>query len=335
MNNRKKILVMRFSAMGDVAMTVPILYSMAQQFQDVEITVLSRNQFASFFNENIKFIGVNFNDYKGIGGLFRLFKQLKKHKFDAIADLHGVLRSRILSMFFMLCGTKIARINKGRTAKKRLVRKKNKIFAQLPTSFERYANVFSKLGFDINYQSFTSVKDDKKNDTINDFKKIGIASFAKHKGKIYPIEQTEKIVEYFSKIENVKIFLFGGGKNEVDILDLWAQKYQNVESIAGKLRLNEEIDVIDTLDVMFSMDSANMHIASLVNTPVVSVWGATHTFAGFYGWRQNPANAVQLNLSCRPCSIFGDKECYRGDYACLNQIGAETIIEKIKELLLV
>ena len=85
------------------------------------------------------------------------------------------------------------------------------------------------------------------------------------------------------------------------------------------------------LDVMVSMDSANMHLASLVATPVVSVWGATHPYAGFMGWNQKMDNAVQLNMRCRPCSIFGNKPCQRGDYACLTAIKPDVIINKVEE----
>ena len=88
------------------------------------------------------------------------------------------------------------------------------------------------------------------------------------------------------------------------------------------------------LEVMLSMDSANMHLASLTGIPVVSVWGATHPLAGFMGWNQSKDNAIQVDLDCRPCSIFGQKPCKRGDYACLNQIKPETIVEKINTLLL-
>jgi ADP-heptose:LPS heptosyltransferase len=87
------------------------------------------------------------------------------------------------------------------------------------------------------------------------------------------------------------------------------------------------------LDVMLSMDSANMHMASLVATPVVSIWGATHPYAGFMGWGQDSANVIQVDLDCRPCSIYGQKPCLRGDYACLNMIKPETIVEKINTLL--
>ena len=87
------------------------------------------------------------------------------------------------------------------------------------------------------------------------------------------------------------------------------------------------------LDVMVSMDSGNMHLASLTATPVVSIWGATHPFAGFMGWRQNPDNAIGLNLPCRPCSVYGNKPCLRGDYACLKNISPEMVLEKVVKVL--
>ena len=94
-----------------------------------------------------------------------------------------------------------------------------------------------------------------------------------------------------------------------------------------------ELSIMSQLDVMLSMDSANMHLASLVNTPVISIWGATHPYAGFMGWRQDKSNTVEIELPCRPCSIFGNKPCWRKDYACLYEITPEMIIEKIKLLI--
>ncbi|KAA6328689.1 hypothetical protein EZS27_022447, partial [termite gut metagenome] len=131
----------------------------------------------------------------------------------------------------------------------------------------------------------------------------------------------------------VKVFLFGGGKMEQQILDEWVMKYPPVVSMAGKIKMENELILMSLLDVMLSMDSANMHLASLVNTPVVSVWGATHPYAGFMGWNQSAANCVQTDLICRPCSVFGNKKCCRGDYACLFGIKPETIIEKIQTII--
>ena len=88
------------------------------------------------------------------------------------------------------------------------------------------------------------------------------------------------------------------------------------------------------MDIMLTMDSANMHLASLVGTPVVSIWGATHPNVGFYGFRQDPNNAVQIDLDCRPCSVFGNKPCANSEqYACMNRISETSVIDKINNIL--
>ena len=137
-----------------------------------------------------------------------------------------------------------------------------------------------------------------------------------------------------TKYENTRIFLFGGRKEEKEQLSLWAKKYERCVSVPTLLNtLQEELLLMYHLDVMISMDSANMHLASLVNTPVISIWGATHPFAGFMGWNQSADLAVQTDLTCRPCSIYGNKPCLRNDYACLNEIKPEQIINKLDEVI--
>ena len=126
-----------------------------------------------------------------------------------------------------------------------------------------------------------------------------------------------------------QLFLLGGGKNESDILNEWVKEFPGTINLAGKFSFKEELAIISHMDIMISMDSANMHLASLFGVPVVSVWGATHPFAGFYGWGQSADNAVQIDLYCRPCSVFGNKPCYRGDHACMQQLPEEKIIEKL------
>jgi ADP-heptose:LPS heptosyltransferase len=158
---------------------------------------------------------------------------------------------------------------------------------------------------------------------------IGIAPFAKHPGKIYPIENMELIVETFSKRGDITIFLFGGRDAEQEVLEDWARKYPRVKNIADKYPLDKELSLISSLDLLVCMDSANMHFASLVGTTVISIWGATHPYAGFYGYRQLPENAIQLDLDCRPCSIYGNKPCHRGDWACLKQLPPSLIISKV------
>ena len=316
----KKILAYRFSAFGDVAMIVPVLKEFLAQNPDTEIVFVSRKNFADLFDgiERLTFRGVNLDDYKGFLGLRKLALKLKK-EFNPhfVADLHNVLRTKILSFFFKKTST----LDKGRAEKKLLTRKENKVKKPLKPTTERYADVFRKLGFNLKLSHQLPKNSQQKSG-------IGFAPFAQHEGKMLPIEKSLELVKTLSK--NHQVYLFGGGKREVEVLSKWEQDLENVTCLAGKLSLKEELNKIAELKLMISMDSANMHLASLVGTRVVSVWGATHYFAGFLGYGQSENDIIEItDLECRPCSVFGDKPCYRRDYACLNQIEISEILKKI------
>ncbi len=338
------VLILRFSAIGDVAMTVPVVDSLARRYPDDRYTVVSRSFLAPLFAhcpDNVRFVGVDLqNDYKGIRGMYRLYGKLSEQKFDAVADLHDVLRTKLLRMFFRFGGVKVKCIDKGRDEKRQLTRKKNKIFKQLKLSTERYADVFRALGRPVE-PDFRSIFGSSRGDfslieSIAGIKTgtwIGIAPFAKHGEKILPIERTEEIAAHFSRRHDVKVFLFGGGAEEKEILDRWSKEYPQTVSVVGKLKMTEELVLMSYLDVMLSMDSANMHLASLTATPVVSVWGATHPYAGFYGYGQSPENAVQIDLFCRPCSVYGNIPCYRKDKACLIQMTSREVIDKMEKVI--
>lgn len=341
----KRLLVFRFSAMGDVAMTVPVLHSLLEEYPELHITIVSRAAFQPFFEKlspNLSFYVADLNGkHKGIKGLFRLYKELRQMKFDAVADLHHVLRTNFLCFCFKLSGIPVQQLDKGRKAKKALIRKKNKVRQYLPTSFERYTKVFYQLGFKFK-PTFTSIFKPSSPDIEKIYQHtgekgnnrwIGIAPFAKHTGKMYPLERMEQVIKHLSQQTNYQIFLFGGGKQEIETLTHWSQKYPNTHILSNQLKLRGELALISQLDVMISMDSSNMHMASLTHTPVISIWGATHPWCGFMGWNQSIDNAIQIDLPCRPCSIFGNKPCLRNDYACMQQIHPETIIKQIKKVL--
>ena len=340
----KKILVLRFSALGDVAMTIPVIWSLRQQFPDTEITFASR-AFAKPLIEKVSgtsFFQVELNGrHKGLFGIFMLYRDLKKAgKWDAIADLHDVLRTKILRLLFALNGSKTYRIDKGRKEKKLLTRLKFKVLTPLKPTVQRYAEVFQQSGLDLKGDFKTLFP---KTTPIPSFiseltgekkcKWIGIAPFAKHEGKAYPIGKMKQLISMLSGKQEIKIFLFGGGKIEEDALKQISFEFPGVINLAGKMKMEQELEVISNLDLMVSMDSANMHLASLVGIPVVSIWGATHPHAGFYGWNQAKENAVQADLYCRPCSVFGNKPCYRKDYACMQLIEPEHVLNKVLKVL--
>ena len=338
------ILVIRFSAFGDVAMTLPALYSVAKAHPNHTFYMLTSKSFVGLFANqlhNIKPIGVDLKQYKGVGGLMQLAKKIRtNYKIDAVADLHDVLRSQVLRTSFMLRGKRVAYIRKERAKKKAVIKHKAPL-APLKHSIDRYRDVFSKLGLEAE-MSFTSYFENQPRslDPLNSLSfdtsktNIGIAPFAMHAEKMYPIEKMMEVVKAMSQRDNTHVYLFGGGSKEKEKLEEWGAKYANVTSVVGKLTLQNELLLISYLSALVSMDSANMHLASLVNTPVVSIWGATHPYLGFYGFNQSSRNAVQMaDLDCRPCSVFGNVPCWRGDHACMNGIAPQTVIDRIETVL--
>ena len=339
------ILVIRLSAPGDVAMTIPVLHSFQKKYPSVRLTILTNRRLAPLFkNLNASlFFAETKTEHKGFTGLFKLFRQInasnKEKPIDAVADLHNVLRSQVIRALFKVKGIKSVSINKGRAGKKELTRKENKILRQLPATFERYRNVFRELGFDFD-DRFKTIFETRPSLTekiisltgTKQSRWIGIAPFAAYKEKMYPLEKMEKVVEELYENSADKLIFFGSGADG-EMLKVWSERFRNIIIAAGKLNLEEELILMSYLDVMISMDSANMHFASLVNVPVVSIWGATHPFAGFMGWGQSIDNTAQIDLYCRPCSVFGNKPCYRGDHACMNQLSPSLVIEKINKIL--
>ncbi|TVZ56267.1 ADP-heptose:LPS heptosyltransferase [Lutibacter sp. Hel_I_33_5] len=337
--NNKHILVIRLSAMGDVAMSVPVIRALAEQHSDTKITILSKPFLKPLFNNinNVNFVSAEVEGkHKGIFGLFKLYKELKKSNITHIADLHNVLRSKIIRSLFKFSKTSIAFIDKGRVEKKALTRINNKVFKQLKTSHQRYADVFEKLGFTVDITKSIKIIKPKLNSNIlkttgeKSQTWIGIAPFAAFASKTYPLDLLEKVISELCK-NKYQLILFGG-KNDVLVLEKIAEKYNNIISVASKLGgLENEINLISNLDVMLSMDSGNAHFAAMQNVKTVTIWGITHPFAGFSPFNQSKDYCILPDLEKYPnipCSIYGNKVC-KGYEDVMRSIPPEKIIKKI------
>src|SRR5690606_28943914 len=129
---------------------------------------------------------------------------------------------------------------------------------------------------------------------------IGIAAFAAHDSKTYPLDLMEEVIAELDKSGEYKILLFGGGKNDKQLAENFASKYPEVISIVGKLFFKEELNLISHLDLMLSMDSANGHLAAMYGIPVITLWGATHPYAGFAPFNQPTENQLLPDLEQYP-----------------------------------
>lgn len=333
----KHILVIRLSAMGDVAMSIPVLRAFCKTYPKVKITVLTRGFFKPFFRDlsNVSVYEADVKGkHKGVLGLYKLSKELKAQKIDAIADLHNVLRSKILKLF--LSSKPCIQIDKGREDKKALV--SGERFEQLKTTHQRYTDVFEELGFPLDlvqpqFPSKVKLSESLKTLLGNPNKGyVGIAPFAAFQGKAYDISKMKDVISELSK--SYKVVLFGGGKKEVDILDEIASQNENTINLAGKLNLDQELDVISNLSCMIAMDSGNAHIAAMLGIQVITLWGVTHPFAGFYPFNQQSSNALLADrekFPLIPTSIYGNKQP-EGYEDAINTILVQDVINKVISL---
>jgi ADP-heptose:LPS heptosyltransferase len=343
---RGNFLVIRFSSLGDVAMTVPVLQRLVKTYPQLKITVLTKPFFAPLF-EGIPNVSVFSADvkkeYKGFFGLWELANELQKNDFDAVADLHNVLRTKILRFFFFFFGMKSKKIDKGRAEKKKLTKLATKKIHPLKTTHQRYADVFSALGFPIDLkedlQGFENLAGKKLSEKTlqlvgNSTKKwIGIAPFAAYASKAYPMDLMEETIASLDQSQKYQLLVFGGGKKEKQVAKNLASKYSNLVSVVGKLSFEEELHLISNLDLMLSMDSANGHLAAMYGVPVVTLWGVTHPFAGFAPFGQLPENQLLPDLTqypLLPTSVFGNKKV-EGYEEVMRSISPKKVLQRIEE----
>lgn len=338
--------------MGDVVLLVPVLRSLLAAYPEVEVTVVTRPKFTSFFRgiNGIHVFPADVDqEYKGLGGLYRLFKKLHSQKFEFIIDEHDHFRTKVLRTFFFLGGVPVVTFTKGRSDKKKFTRKENKITTPLPHTTERYHNAFKQIGFQFQLNGgphLTSGSDTisfvqqwlAENNLTKTTPWIGIAPFAMHRSKIWPVEQYQNVLSLLLKQRPHHFFLFGGGQKEIDFFHSLKKEFpNNITVVAGALKLDKEVALMQQLDLMLCVDSSNMHLATLTGTPVLSIWGGTHPDVGFGPFQRNENSVLQISreeLPCRPCSVYGKETCHRGDFACMTRITPAMVVEKITGFLI-
>ena len=342
------VLIARFSAIGDVAMTIPVVYSACRCYPDIRFVMVTRPAMTGMFVDapaNLTLVGADVHgEYRGAAGMMRLVGELHgRYRFDAFIDLHDVLRTRVMRLACRLRGIRTWHINKGRAGKRALTRRRSKVMLPLVSQRSRYREVFFKAGlpladrFDGLFEGRGKADPALFADIIAPkapgARWLAIAPSAAHRGKVYPEDLMARVIDTMAGRRNLAIFLLGGAE-DAPALERRAEGHDNVISLAGKrYGFGIELALLNHMDAVLSMDSANMHLAAIAGAPVLSIWGATHPYCGFKAWRQADSDAIQLPMTCRPCSVFGQKPCYRGDYLCLSAIKPDTVVARLNEKL--
>ncbi len=336
--------------MGDVALLVPVLRSLVASYPAMEVTVATRPRFAPLFEaiERVHVFEADVDlEYNGLFGLYKLLRALRQRaSYEMIVDVHDNLRTKFIRSFFRLRGTPVTVFNKGRREKRAFTRRRNKIVAPLPHTVERYKGAFenAKLPFQMLSSPHLEVTPSavgaatawlQKAGLGKKEKWIGVAPFAMHQSKVWPLDNYRSLLSTLSLSMHVRVFLFGGGKAEIQSLERLRQEFPAVCTVvAGQMALAAEIALIKQLDLMVCTDSANMHLAALAGTPVLSIWGGTHPDVGFGPYQAGKESIIQIDreqLPCRPCSVYGREDCYVGGFPCLHQITPAVVAQRIVE----
>ena len=332
------ILVIRFSSLGDVAMTVPVISALIKSHPNAKISVLTKTQFTPLFKHlpTIEVIGVDLKkQYNGLLGLFQLSKKIKALRVNAVADLHYVLRTKVLRI--LLPRLNWAILDKGRKEKNQLIT--GKIFKPLKPIVERYADVFRHLGFDLSLSTPDFPTAQLLPKEIQSLLKecpqpyIGIAPFAAYSSKTYSLDKMKAVIDHFSKT-GATVVMFGGGQTEVQKLNEIANLFPNVLSVAGRLSLDDELKLIGHLKVMLAMDSGNAHMAALMGVKVLTLWGVTHPYSGFKPYNQPLEYCLVSDLEKFPkipTSIYGNRYP-KGYEKAIESISEKEIIAAIEKI---
>ena len=342
----KNIAVIRLSAMGDVAMTIPVILALVKQYTNVKVIVVSRPFYKPIFKNipNVTFLSVHTNhSHKGLLGIYRLYRDLKNNQIDLIADLHNVLRSKMVRFLFSLSGKKSAFTDKGRKEKNALTSLANKEFKPLKSMVERHVDTFKKLGYTLDLSTPLFLKPLDLSEEVKQIigdkncKWIGIAPFAHYKSKTFPLDLMKQVIEELSKEKSVKIALFGGGNHEKVALDKMAAGLENVYNFTKVISFKAELQLISNLDVMVSMDSGNGHLAAMYGVKTITLWGATHPYAGFAPYNQPEENCLvsdRKQYPLLPTSIYGNKKV-AGYEETMRTISVEKVVFSIQSKLAV
>ncbi len=331
-----KILVLRLSAIGDVAMTVHAIRTLRATYPDLKITMGIKERLAGFFYDipNIDFLF--FPKIAGLSELNKYIKDAKALKFDYVADLQSNLRTAIIRTSLRMSGCRVAAYDQMTYEKWKVKRSWpwKKDITPVRSNVLRYCDVFGKLGFPVPVPKVVKkVLPLPKGFGPKNGIWIGIAPFSRKQKKIYPLDSCAELIRLLS-LRCEKVFIFSGPGMEEKFCKGMMEIYPCVESVFGRTDFAGETALISNLDVLVTMDSATMHMATLTDAPFVAIWGGTHPATGYTAYGADwDKNYLQLDLACRPCSSYGEGGCRYGDYHCLGLISPDMVIEKIEALI--
>ena len=321
-NNNLKILIIRFSSIGDIIYTTPVIRCLKQQLPGAEIHYLTKKKFEFLLESNPYIDNLHLLEDKKLSNTIKV---LKDEKFDYVIDLHNSLRSTLVKLRL---GVKSSTYKKERFKKWLAV--KYKINKVKPTHLvDRYLETVKFLGVKNDHQPidyFLPGEYDIKQllPESHQYSYIGFVIGATHFTKRMP---NEKIVHLISLLDKPVVLL--GGKDVAEngaIIQRAAGS--KVYNACGKMGFNESVFLVKKADEVIGFDTGLTHIAEAYNKKLVTIWGSTvPELLGVQAYQVDQVYEAGVNLPCRPCTRFGRSECPLGHFKCMWDINESEIVK--------
>lgn len=310
-----KILVIRFSSIGDVVLTTPIVRCLKQQIPGATIHFITKRKFSTILanNPNIdKLITIQ-------SSINEVITDLKKEKYDWIIDLHKNVRTLSLKQKLKIPSRSFPKMN---IEKWMLVKFKIDRMPKLHV-VDRYFETVKHLGVTNDLLPCDFYISD--NSTVNIEQEFGISSSyitiaigAQFATKRIPLE---KLIEIIKPID--KPIILTGGSMDSEMADKIIEEFplKNIKSACGNFSLHQSASIVKQSNVILTNDTGMMHIASCFKIPTVSVWGNTVPSLGMYPYFPQKSDLFSMHgvtgLNCRPCSKIGFDKCPKGHFNCM------------------
>ncbi|MCR9286863.1 glycosyltransferase family 9 protein [Saprospiraceae bacterium] len=319
-----KILLIRFSSIGDIVLTTPIIRCLKKQLK-ADVHYLTKQSFSCLLAHN-PYIDKVFTLNKKVS---EVLPDLKKEGYDYVIDLHKNLRS---SQVKFALKAKSYSFNKINFEKWLIVNFK---INRLPNIHivDRYFETVKELGIENDEEGLDYfLPNDFKSQYQELFNIQGYIVFAIGAAHLTKRLPKEKIISICQKIKQ-PTFLIGGKDVEKEGVEIAKKCGDNIQNLCGKLSLHDSAALIRDASKVITHDTGMMHISAAFQKEIISIWGNTIPGLGMYpyyekGVERNTTIEIK-NLSCRPCSKIGYPKCPKGHFKCMMDISEEEIIQKI------
>lgn len=323
----KKILVIRFSSIGDIVLTTPVVRCLKNQLEDIELHVLTKKKFSGLFKKNTYVDKV----FEFDNSLKDNIKELKAENYDYVVDLQKNKRSKRVTSSLRCQHSSFPKLN---FKKFLLTTFKINLMPDIHI-VDRYFEAVRELGVKNDFKGLDFFISEENQYDISKLPSVfqsGYHAFViggTYKTKILP---AVKIVEVIKKLHEPVVLL--GGPDDVERAnEVLSSVNENVVSLAGKINLEQSAYLVKMAKSVLTNDTGLMHIAAAFHKNIVSVWGNTVPELGMYPYLPNENDKCHIverkDVRCRPCSKLGFKDCPKKHFRCMMEIDAADVVEKL------